>query len=77
MKTKIKLFIINLFGIVRKGQIWEYTRNAKNPFEKKTILRRKVLEVKNGYVKYLDLQYSEIFSEKIDWFTACFKCVNL
>lgn len=50
------------------GEIWMYESGTENPFEKEEIRCYKVLDVKDGYVKYLALPKGYVSSSSVSIF---------
>lgn len=50
---------------VSVGEIWMYDSGNENPFKKEEIRCCKVLDVKNGYVKYLALPDGYVSSSSV------------
>jgi hypothetical protein len=71
-------FIKEIFGIkpnIKIAQVWGYKNNdiLSNPFdvEKKYAIRNSlVLDIKNDYVSYIDLETGNVSSEKISDFKS-------
>jgi len=63
-----KKFEENANSGVSKGEIWMYSSGKENPFEKEEVRCYKVLDVKNGHVKYLHLPSGHINSSSIRLF---------
>lgn len=82
MKTQIKLFFVNLFGIVRKGQVWEHKIFKNDPFRPTVTQYYRVINVKKGYVHYNHVSIDgDIigfgYSDKIGWFLCNSNCIKL
>ena len=54
---------------VSVGDIWMYTPKEKDPFKKVEYNCYKVLELKQGFVKYINLRYGWTSSSTISDFT--------
>ena len=54
---------------VSVGDIWMYIPTEKDPFKKVEYNCYKVLEIKQGFVKYINLRYGWTSSSKISDFT--------
>lgn len=53
---------------VSVGQIWMWKKSEKTPFKNEEIIFYKVLDVKDSYVKYMNLSDGYISSSKIGVF---------
>jgi len=54
---------------VKVGQAWQYVIYKDDPFKKPIFKRYRVIDVKNGYVLYLN-EKNDTLSDSERWFTS-------
>ena len=54
--------------VVKSGQVWTYELNKGNPFRVVEIKDYLIMDVKDGFVKYKDLETGAVDSASISWF---------
>jgi len=53
---------------IKPNQVWRWTGTNDNPFKKPSTVDYKVIDVKDGYVKYVDLKDNDTTTSTKHWF---------
>ncbi len=61
---------------LKPNQIWRYTINEDNPYEQLVNVDSKIINVKNGYVQYINMQNNDTLSSKESTFRFDSKCIT-
>tara|TARA_R110000868_G_C10341607_1_gene715288 strand:+ start:233 stop:514 length:282 start_codon:yes stop_codon:yes gene_type:complete len=59
---------------IEVGQVWKYTMNKDNPYEKVITHYNEVIEITGDYVLFIENKKDTI-NEKKHWFTVSSECV--
>ena len=60
---------------LKEGQTWVYVLNKNNPYEDKKIYYKKIIEIKKGYVLYIE-NSKDTLNQKIKLFTVSSECIK-
>lgn len=66
----------DLYMGVSIGDTWSYNPYRDNPFNNKVDKKYKVLDIKNNYVKYIDIENGTIHSSSILYFKVGAKKIS-
>jgi hypothetical protein len=69
----IGVILVCLAGVLdghehKPGDVYVRVRYSENPFKENDTIRRYIIDVKKGYIKYVDLKRNDTCSAEAFWF---------
>ena len=74
LKTYVFRHEVKAYSI-EVGQVWEETLYEDNPYKETKTYTKEVIEIKNGYVLYVENSIDTL-SESKYWFTVSSECIK-